>query len=200
MKVVGIYLAAGKSQRMGTPDKLALPVGKMSLGSLALDTALNSTLSKVFIIIRDEDDASWIAPEMLTNPKAVIVKCSTAHLGQAESLRSGIEKAENEKADAAMVILADQPFITVMMLDEIIDCMKTNPTCNYVATTKDDLLMPPVLFSATLFPSLLELEGDTGARAVLRGIPRNMGRQIPCKDKRFLFDVDTADDYKELLS
>jgi molybdenum cofactor cytidylyltransferase len=200
VKVVGIYMAAGKSQRMGTPNKLALPVGKMSLGSLALDTALNSTLSKVFIIIRDEDDASWIAPDMLSNPKAVIVKCSTAHLGQAESLRAGIEKAENEKADAAMVILADQPFITVLMLDEMIDCMNTNPTCNYVATTDEDLLLPPVLFTAKLFPSLLALEGDTGAREVLRGIPRNMGKQIPCKDKRFVVDVDTAEDYKKLLS
>jgi molybdenum cofactor cytidylyltransferase len=200
VKVVGIYLAAGKSQRMGTPNKLALPVGKMSLGSLALDTALNSTLSKVFIIIRDEDDASWISPDMLSNLKAVIVKCSTAHLGQAESLRAGIEKAKNEKADAAMVILADQPFITVLMLDEMIDCMNTNPTCNYVATTSEDLLLPPVLFTAKLFPSLLALEGDTGARAVLRGIPRNMGKQIPCKDKRFVVDVDTAEDYKKLLS
>ncbi|QUW22808.1 NTP transferase domain-containing protein [Sporosarcina sp. Marseille-Q4063] len=199
MKVVGIYLAAGESQRMGT-NKLALPVGKMSLGSLALDTALNSTLSKVFIIIRNEDDASWIALDMLNNPKAVIVKCPNGDLGQAESLRCGIEQAENEKADAAMVILADQPFITVMMLDEIIDCMKSNPTCNYVATTDNDLLMPPVLFSATLFPALLDIDGDTGARAVLRGIPRNMGRQIPCKDKRFVFDVDTSADYKELLS
>ena len=125
-----------KKSAHGYPNKLALPVGKMSLGSLALDTALNSTLSKVFIIVRNEDDASWIAPDMLTNPKAVIVKCPTAHLGQAESLRSGIEKAKNEKADAAMVILADQPFITVLMLDEIINCMKSNPTCNYVATTQ----------------------------------------------------------------
>nr|WP_281357921.1 nucleotidyltransferase family protein [Sporosarcina jiandibaonis] len=187
-------MAAGKSQRMGT-NKLALPVGKMSLGSLALDTALNSTLSKVFIIIRHEDDASWIAPDMLTNPKAVIVKCPNAHMGQAESLRCGIEKAATEKADAAMVILADQPFITVLMLDEIIDCMKSNPACNYVATTKDELLVPPVLFSASMFPSLLDLEGDTGAREVLSGIPRNMGKQIPCKDKRFVFNVDTIDDY-----
>jgi molybdenum cofactor cytidylyltransferase len=34
----------------------------------------------------------------------------------------------------------------------------------------------------------------------LRGIPRNMGKQIPCKDKRFVVDVDTAEDYKKLLS
>jgi molybdenum cofactor cytidylyltransferase len=82
----------------------------------------------------------------------------------------------------------------------MIDCMNTNPTCNYVATTDEDLLLPPVLFTAKLFPSLLALEGDTGAREVLRGIPRNMGKQIPCKDKRFVVDVDTAEDYKKLLS
>ena len=90
-------------------------------------------------------------------------------------------------------------FITVLMLDEIINCMESNPTCNYVATTKDELLMPPVLFPASLFQSLTNLEVDTNARAVLRGIPQNRERHIPCKDKRFVFDVDTVDDYKELL-
>lgn len=198
MKVVGIYIAGGEDQHMGTPNELALPVGKMSIGSLALDTALNSTLSKVFIILQNEDDASWIAPDMLKNPKAVIVKGLTTDSGLDELLRSGIEKAKKEKADAALVILADQPFITVLMLDEIINCMKSNPTCKYVATTKDELLMPPVLFSASLFPSLLNLEVDTNARAVLRGIPQNRERHIPCKDKRFVFDVDKIVDYKEL--
>ena len=53
MKIAGIYLAAGNSSRMGS-NKLALPVGTMTVGSLALETALKSSLDKVYIITKDD--------------------------------------------------------------------------------------------------------------------------------------------------
>lgn len=199
MKVVGIYLAAGKSQRMGT-NKLALPVGKMSLGSLALDTALKSSLDKVFIITNETDDLNWVSSDMRKNEKTTIVRCSSGDENQSDSLRCGIEQAQTDNADGVLVMLADQPFITVLMIDEIIACMKKTPSCNYVAASFDQLLMPPVLFSASMYPALLNLSGDIGARALLRGEKLITGRKIPCTDKRFIFDVDTAEDYENLLS
>ena len=199
MKVAGIYLAAGKSQRMGT-SKLELPVGKMSLGSLALETALKSSLDKVFIITKEDNDVSWIPTDMKDDEKVIIVRCSTADEGQSESLRCGIERARKYGADAVLVMLADQPFITVLMIDEIITCMKKTPSCNYVAASNNDLPMPPVLFSAAMYPELLNLPGDSGARTLLRGENEYIGKRIPCADQRFSFDVDTAEDYEKLLS
>lgn len=199
MKVVGIYLAAGKSQRMGT-NKLELPVGKMSLGSLALETALKSSLDKVIVITREDDDGSWIPTEMRENSKVTIVRCSTADDGQSESLRFGIREAQADGADAVMVLLADQPFITVLMINEIIACMKKTPSCNYVAASHNELPMPPVLFAAKMFPELLNLSGDKGARALLRGESLHAGKRLPCADQRLYFDVDTREDYEKLLS
>lgn len=199
MKVAGIYLAAGKSQRMGT-NKLELLVGKMSLGSLALETALQSSLNKVFIITKEADDVSWIQTDMKGNEKITIVRCSTADEGQSESLRCGVERAQQYGADAVLVILADQPFITVLMIDEIIACMKKTPSCSYVAASHDHLSGPPVLFTARMYPELLNLSGDAGARALLRGENKYIGKRIPCADQRFSFDVDTAEDYEKLLS
>lgn len=198
MKSVGIYLAAGKSQRMGE-SKLALPVGKMSLGSLALETALNSSLQKVYIIMSDEDDGKWISKKLLANHKLVLVRCPTACEGQSASLRCGIECAQAEKADAAMIILADQPFITGLMINELIACLKQHPTCNYVATSHGVLNVPPILFSASMFSSLLSLTGDQGARSLLKNKARYPGKQLPCGDNRFVFDVDTKEDYAEFL-
>lgn len=199
MKIVGIYLAAGKSQRMGE-HKLALPVGKMSLGSLALETALDSSLQKVYVIMSDEDDGKWISKKLLANHKLVLMRCPAAFEGQSTSLRCGIERAQVEKADAAMVILADQPFITVLMINELIACLKQHPTCNYVATSREALSIPPILFSASMFSPLLTLTGDEGARSLLKNKARYPGKQLPCKDNRFVFDVDTKEDYAELLA
>ena len=197
MKIVGIYLAAGKSQRMGE-NKLALPVGKMSLGSLALETALHSSLHKVYVIT--QGNGQWISSKLLTDDKLVVVTCSTAHEGQSASLRCGIERAQIENADAAMVILADQPFITALMIDELIACMKKNSSCNYVATSQGEQNIPPILFSASMFPALLTLTGDAGARSLLQNKALYIGKQLPCGDKRLVFDVDTKEDYMEFLS
>ena len=197
MKIVGIYLAAGNSSRMGS-HKLALPVGTMTVGSLALETALKSPLDEIYIITKETDDADWLPVEMKLDAKCTIIKCSTAHEGQSESLRCGIQRAQANRADAVIVMLADQPFITIQMIEEMIACMKDNPTCRFVATTYEQSIIPPVLFSSSMYNELLILRGDKGARTILQGDFLRKGKLLPCTDKRLVFDVDTKADYQTL--
>ncbi len=199
MKIVGIYLAAGNSSRMGC-NKLALSVGTMTVGSLALETALKSSLDKVYIITKVEDDVDWLPAEMKVDTRCTFIKCPTAHEGQSESLRCGIQQAQTDRVDAVIVMLADQPFITVQMLEEMIACRKNNPTCRYVTTTYEQIIMPPVLFSSSMYTELLELRGDKGAKAILQGDFLHKGMLLPCTDKRLVFDIDTEADYKALQS
>ena len=76
MKVAGIYLAAGNSHHTGT-HQLALPIGTRSLGSLALETALQSSLDWVYVIVQETDDLGWIPPNMKANEKCIILQCAT---------------------------------------------------------------------------------------------------------------------------
>lgn len=195
MKIVGIYLAAGNSSRMESP-KLALPVGSMTLGSLALETALESSLDEVYVITKECDHTDWIPAKMKENDKCKIIKCTTSHEGQSESLRCGIEHAQENGAGGVIVLLADQPFVTVQMISGLIDCMKQTPSLKFVATTIDQSITPPVLFSSSMYSDLMKLRGDRGARAILRGNYLQEGRLLPCADKRLVFDVDTKEDYK----
>ncbi len=199
MKIAGLYLAAGNSSRMGS-NKLALPIGTMTVGSLALETALKSSLDAIYIITKESDNIEWIPSEIKLNNKCTIIQCSTANEGQSESLRCGIRRAQANHMNAVIVMLADQPFITVQMLDGMITCMKNNPTCRFVATSVDQTIMPPVLFSSAMFENLLELRGDIGAKAILQGDLLHMGKLLPCADKRLVFDVDTQEDYQTLQS
>lgn len=200
MAVVGIYLAAGQSRRMGE-NKLALQVGKMSLGSLALDTAIDSALEQIYIVTNVDDELSWIPSRMKSHEKCTILPCEKSNEGQSESLQCGIRRAMENGASAAIVLLADQPFITKLMIDEMINCFNQNPKSQYVATaSQDGLMRPPILFSSTLIPALLNIQGDKGAREMLRGTLFNQGKQVPCEDHRLLFDVDTPEDYHSLLS
>ncbi|WP_342505002.1 nucleotidyltransferase family protein [Sporosarcina sp. FSL K6-2383] len=199
MKIAGIYLAAGSSSRMRS-NKLKLNVGTMTLGSLALETALKSSLDEIYIVIKETDDAVWLPTDMKLNTKCTIVPCPNAHDGQSESLKCGIRRAQANHMDAVLVMLADQPFITVQMLEEMIACMKTNPTCRFVATTIEQNIIPPVLLSSSMYSELLSLRGDVGAKALLQGEFLQKGQVLTCLDKRLVFDVDTQEDYQTLLT
>ena len=63
MKVIGIYLAAGDSRRMGT-NKLLLDIGGIPLGSLALQAALESKVHQVLVITKRDDRLTWIVPHL----------------------------------------------------------------------------------------------------------------------------------------
>ncbi|MBS4210268.1 NTP transferase domain-containing protein [Bacillus sp. FJAT-50079] len=198
MKVAGIYLAAGSSRRMGK-YKLSLPTQNGSLGSLALKTALKTSLDQIFIITRKKRVDEWLPPELFSHKKCVVVDCPTAHLGQSESLKCGIKQVEAIEAEAAMIMLADQPLITAAMLEELLTIMRKKKT-TFVAASFNEVIMPPVLFSASMYPQLLHLQGDKGARALLKGEFLTNGQILPFTEKELFFDIDTDEEYETLLS
>src|SRR5581483_2951909 len=103
MKIVGIYLAAGSSRRMGPGiHKLCLPVQQTLLGNLALHAALASQLSEIIIVA---NEISWIS-QHVRKERIHVLSCPHAQAGQSYSLRCGIEKAESMGADGVIVILA----------------------------------------------------------------------------------------------
>ncbi|MFC5603368.1 NTP transferase domain-containing protein [Sporosarcina koreensis] len=199
MPIIGIYLAAGKSRRMGQ-NKLALPVGKMALGSLALDTAVQSKLDVICVVTNADDELSWMPDQLKSHEKCKIITCPDADEGQSASLRCGIEYAAESGASAIVVLLADQPFLTIRMIDEMVSRLKLHPDSKYIATSYNGTMKPPILFTRELFPTLLTIRGDQGARNLLRGVLSDEGKQLPCEDARLVFDVDNPDDYASLLS
>jgi molybdenum cofactor cytidylyltransferase len=199
MKIAGIYLAAGNSSRMGS-NKLALPVGTKTLGSLAVETALQSSLQRMYIITKENDDRSWLSPEVQSHAKSTIIPCAAAHEGQAISLRCGLQQAQSDQMDAVLIMLADQPFITVQMIEEMIACAKENPACRFVATALEGTILPPVLFPSAMYNDLLKLHGDVSAKVILQGEFLQHGKLLPCKDPRLVFDIDTKEQYKQLFT
>ncbi|MFS0687768.1 nucleotidyltransferase family protein [Sporosarcina sp. 179-K 8C2 HS] len=181
-------------------NKLSLAVGKMALGSLALDNAVQSSLDSICVIVNENDDLSWLSERLMTHEKCKVIKCPNANEGQSASLRCGIEYAMEAGASAIIILLADQPFITIQMIDEMVACLKQHPNSNYIATTHEGTMKPPILFTEKLFPALMAIRGDQGARKVLREEFLGHGKQLPCEDARLVFDVDDADDYSALLS
>lgn len=199
MKVAGIYLAGGNSKRMGT-SKLALPVGTKTLGSFALETILQTPLEKVFVVVQQADSVTWLSDELKHHSKCSIIHCPRAHIGQSQTLHCGINAAKAQHMDAVIIFLADQPFITIQLIENMIACMQESTKSQFIATSFDQAIYPPVLLKKELFHTLLQVKGDIGAKALLKGDFLNHGKVLPCNDQRLVFDIDTRDDFKKLVN
>lgn len=198
-RIVGIVLAAGKSLRMGR-DKLSLPVGKKLLGSFVFESALQSALEKVIVVTAANDTPAWITSPFFEQPsreKWVHVKSEYSHLGQAHSLQCGIRAAQTYEPAAVMILLADQPFVGMDMINHLINYYCVSQT-SYVAACFEGILRPPVIFSEGWFKELMGLKGDEGARKLLRrGLSK--GISVAFENPLLFFDVDTMDQYQSLI-
>jgi molybdenum cofactor cytidylyltransferase len=204
-QVVGIYLAAGRGSRMGC-DKLALPLGGMALGSHALFAAIRSPLQKTIVVSREETEVpSWIDPMFSMwpwNQRFQAAYCPSADKGQANSLRCGLKTAlrTSPDADAVMVLLSDQPFVTTSMIAQLL-AHYSETDAPFVAARRagDDFPRPPIVIGRSLFPDLFEMKGDEGARRLLRD-PSISGRFIDFGDPALFYDVDTKEQYDLIVN
>ncbi len=196
-QIAGIYLAAGSSSRMGM-NKLDLPVGEFFLGSMGLRAALKSRLSSVIVVTRKRDSLHWLAPFSI-NKKLRIVICEEAGKGQSASLKTGIMAARVSGTETVVVLLADQPFVTAEMINVLIEEFHRSPYYSFVSFSNDGFTKPPVLLTKSFFFDIEGLNGDQGARALIRNADETSGKLIAVKNDQWLIDVDTLADYERLF-
>jgi molybdenum cofactor cytidylyltransferase len=115
--------------------------------------------------------------------------------GMASSLREGLS-ALDPQTDAALIVLADQPFIRSDTLNRIVE---------EHGRTRAQIVIPlyrgfrgnPVLLDRSVFPKVMALDGDIGCRAIfgshLEGIVK-----VEVDDVGILLDIDNKDDYERL--
>ncbi|WP_157049798.1 hypothetical protein [Thalassobacillus sp. C254] len=66
----------------------------------------------------------------------------------------------------------------------------------YAAASFKDRIQPPIFLSRDLFPKLMKLQGDQGARAVLRHDPLIKGVVIENDKWENFYDIDTKEEYQ----
>lgn len=193
MKIVGIFLAAGSSRRMGV-DKLSLPFQTSTIGNTSLSHALLSQLHTIIVVHRPNDHLFWMNER---DKRVRLVSCIRAEKGQAYSLKCGVQEAIHQQADAVVVLLADQPFVTPAMINHLMFTYSKQPFLSFIAPRFQGMMAPPILFAASMFSLLLSLEGDTGAGKILKD--RRDGLFLFYKEKKWLYDIDTKEAYEHVF-
>jgi molybdenum cofactor cytidylyltransferase len=182
-RTVLVLLAAGRSVRYGAANKLDAEFLGHPLG-LHVVTALEGVpfLARVAVVDDCTLDFASRGYTVIPNP--------TAATGMAGSVTLGVAHAKALDADAVLIALADMPRVTATHVYRLLEAAHGPDAV--VASSDGVSPKPPALFGQSRFDFLLTLDGDTGARDLVRG-----GRHVVTSPAE-LFDIDTPDDLARL--
>ncbi|MEE5114976.1 nucleotidyltransferase family protein [Pseudomonas alliivorans] len=181
-QVFALLLAAGRSRRFDGDKRLAtLPCGRTLLRA-SIENALH-VFNEVWVVLREEDDT-----ELLGVPLEVkVVRSPQADLGMGHSLASGIAALMPSSANAVAVLLADMPWIQPATLQSL--ASMANPR-RIALPGHDGQRGHPVIIGRDFWPLLLNLEGDQGAKSIIKSHPERCDVLV-CEDPGILRDADT---------
>nr|MBA3447468.1 NTP transferase domain-containing protein [Pseudaminobacter sp.] len=160
-----VLLAAGRSSRMGGPNKLmALFEGK-PLIRRAARRALASRAKGVTVVTGHQ--AGRIG-EALFGLDVRTVHNPDFASGLSGSLKAGVASVPDD-AGGALVVLGDMPGITTRELDLLIGAFEKSGGTAIVRACHNGKRGNPVLLPRSLFHAVATLQGDTGARHLVEG-------------------------------
>jgi molybdenum cofactor cytidylyltransferase len=188
--IAGVVLAAGLSRRMGQA-KLLMPVGGRAIVRYVVERVLAGGVDSVWVVTGPdvgpiEAALAGIDVQIAVNP--------VPEEGQAGSVRAGIA-ALPASVDAALIALGDQPLLAPSIIPALLAARRTSPKL-IVAPRYRDGQGNPVLFKREIFPELLRLTGDQGARRIIQKEPARV--EWVDLDLPMPPDVDTPDDYEKI--
>jgi molybdenum cofactor cytidylyltransferase len=184
--ICGILLAAGSGSRFGGGKLLAklpdqTPIGVASWRNLA------RALSRCIAVVRSGDSA---LREMLEAEGAQIVECNDAHLGMSRSLITGLRATGD--VDGWVIALGDMPYINPRTISLVSDAIAAQALI--ALPTYQGARGHPVGLSARLREELLAVQGDEGAREVVRRHADECCLIACDNDPGILHDIDTRSD------
>lgn len=187
-----VLLAAGASSRFGSMKQLQPLREGRSLVRHAAETALATGLP-VWVVTgshaeRVEAELDGLAVNALRNVDWA------RGMGGSLSLGASVAGAQ---ADALIVMLADQPLVTVEDLHALLREHAAHPDSIIAAEHSDAVIGPPCLFPASDVPALIALEGDRGARVLLRHQADRV-RRVAMPNAAL--DIDTPEDLARAAS
>lgn len=192
-KIGGLLLAAGGSSRLGQPKQLLEFEGKTLLRRAA-GTLVSSKCDPVVVVLGAETDKSLAELNGLAVNTCINEKWQT---GMSSSIKAGLQKLltiEPELA-AVMITLCDQPHVTAHHIDLFAAEFRRSGTA-IVAAEYGGTFGVPALFSREMFDQLMQLEGDKGARDLIRN---RVDGVVKITLEEAAFDIDTLDEASRML-
>lgn len=185
-----LILAAGNSSRLGHPKQLVSIQGK-SLLSYTLSEAQKVADSDIFIVtgayVKELNESIDLKPfEVIYNEDWA--------RGMGGSISKGINSIMEYNYEGVLISVCDQPYIEKENFDNLISkYQKTGKSI--VVSSYAEGSGPPVFFQQKYFEELSILDGDLGAKEIIRKYKNNVDFVVFEKGN---IDIDTERDISQL--
>jgi molybdenum cofactor cytidylyltransferase len=191
-RVAGVVLAAGSSTRMGH-NKMLLDAGGEPLVRRAVRAAIDAGLDPVVVVLGHE--APRVAEAVAGLDCRTVLNPDHAQ-GARLSMQAGL-RALPAEAQAAVVMLADMPFVTADMVRRLAERYRAGGV-PLVLSAYGDVNAPPTLYDRALFAELLASTEEGCGKPVVR---RHLAEAaVLAWPPEALADVDEPEDYRRLTA
>ncbi len=167
--VAAIILAAGASRRLGQAKQL-LRQGNETLLGRTIRVVREAGVADIFVVLGAQRE---LISASVAFKDAVLVFNENWEKGIASSIHAGLRALDMHPGglSAVLILSCDQPHLGAHHLLTMLQTFTASPEPVIVASSYADTLGVPAIFPRPVFPQLLALRGDKGARAILLDPP-----------------------------
>ncbi len=188
-RIAAVILAAGRSSRMGSSNKLMADIGGQPMVARVAAAVAASSAEPAVLVTGHERDrvvraVGAASVTQVHNPDYASGLSSSLHRGLA---------ALPEDIDGVVVCLGDMPGVSPAVIDKLIAAFDPVEGRAICVPTWQGKRGNPVLLARRFIPEVQALSGDVGARALLGEYPELVA-EVPVDDDLVLRDVDTPED------
>ena len=189
-----VVLAAGLSRRFGTANKLLAPIAGVPMLHRVIALAQAAGFANPHVVLGH--DAEEIARGLVGRGGLIVIN-PDFESGMASSLHAGLSALPDE-VEGALILLGDMPLVRAETVATLVAAAAAHPERAAFVPVEGGEWGNPVLIRRRLFPEVLALTGDRGARALLRG--RADCLDVAVDDPGIHRDFDTPEMLRAALS
>ncbi|WP_292935166.1 nucleotidyltransferase family protein [Noviherbaspirillum sp.] len=185
--VAAVILAAGRSTRFGTANKLLSDVAGKPMIARVVETVRASGVDIVHVVVGHESDK---VKDALRHLDITLIDNPHYEEGMSSSVAAGIESLP-ATVGAAFVVLGDMPLLSPAVFTAMLAARRR---------ASDAIMIPshkgkrgnPVLWPRRFFDRLVRLQADSGGRALFKEFADQLS-YVEVATDAILMDVDTAE-------
>ena len=193
-KIAAVILAAGTASRFraaagdDVATKLVAELNGKPLIRHVVEAVMQSRAAPIIVVT---GHAEMEVRAALKGLGLIYVRNDDYQTGIASSVKCGIASVPDE-CDGAFVLLGDMPKVSGTLLNELMQAFDEHSSVRAVVPLHNNQRGNPALISRALFGDVKSLQGDIGAKALLKAAGEGV-LEVPITSDAVTFDVDTPD-------
>ena len=188
--IKAILLAAGKSIRIKSENKLIKKFKNKALINHSLQALLKSKVDKIVIVLGYQDKE--VRKVIKKNKKIIFVLNKKFRLGMSSSINTGLKKI-SKKDKGFIIVQSDMPFIRTSDINKIYNSISKKRHLVHALKFKNKI-GNPIGFDSSVLNKFKRMRGDVGAKFMVKRLKNNTNF-IKVLSKKVFKDFDLIKDF-----